>query len=375
MTISALFMLGVILGGLGLTLLLLGMRASRHRPAGVLTGYVRWERWCYRWRSQPYRHSGRLMQQLFDASPDPVAVISERGVYLTCNQAFAHMLGGPQCTVAQICGTRPVAWSAEDRVAFWASQEQQVLNSGLPVCYEDYFSTPDGTVRWLEITKSPCNGPEYAERAVLIVGRDITERKHTEQQLADAIMDLHTLSYFDCVTRIANRRHFEEQLHQQWRTHQRNQRSLALLLIDIDYFKAYNDRYGHQQGDCGLQAFAEVLTHSLWRPQDLVARYGGEEFVILLPETDERGAEEVARRIQINLRQADIPHSASDINGHLTCSIGIAAMQPSPLVHCSELVQQADLALYQAKSLGRNRICVTGETAHSVKVELQDDTQ
>ncbi|MCK9173288.1 MAG: GGDEF domain-containing protein, partial [Desulfuromonas thiophila] len=129
-------------------------------------------------------------------------------------------------------------------------------------------------------------------------------------------------------------------------------------MIDIDHFKAYNDRLGHPQGDLCLQEVARLLQQSCLRPADLVCRYGGEEFAILLPDTSEINALQVARRIQQQLRQSALPHPTSP-SGHLSLSIGLCCLVPEPQ-HCwQELIDCADHRLYQAKAAGRDCICAS----------------
>jgi sigma-B regulation protein RsbU (phosphoserine phosphatase) len=131
-----------------------------------------------------------------------------------------------------------------------------------------------------------------------------------------------------------------------------------LLLFDIDYFKRYNDRYGHQVGDDCLKAIAQALEQTLYRPADLVARYGGEEFVAILPNTDLNGAIIVAEQIRSAIANLEIPHQNSDISDIVTASIGVTSLIPSPKQKSSTLIKQADVALYSAKQKGRNRTVV-----------------
>ncbi len=162
---------------------------------------------------------------------------------------------------------------------------------------------------------------------------------------------------YDGLTKIPNRRAFDDTLRRHELQARRENTDLALLLIDLDYFKAYNDHYGHVAGDSCLVQFAEMLANSLLRPIDFVARYGGEEFVVILPKTSVEGAEEVAERIQRNLELLAIAHEKSQISSRVTASIGIA-ISPSGEVMADLLLERADQALYQAKNDGRNRFVV-----------------
>lgn len=168
---------------------------------------------------------------------------------------------------------------------------------------------------------------------------------------------LERISLIDGLTGIANRRHFDQTLEKEWRRALRHRDILSLALIDIDFFKKYNDYYGHLAGDECLQKVGSILTESLKRASDLGARYGGEEFVILLPSTAKAGALTVTERIRSNVEELRISHEMSKVAKHVTVSIGVAAIRPELDKVPSELIRQADSALYQAKNAGRNRVC------------------
>lgn len=175
------------------------------------------------------------------------------------------------------------------------------------------------------------------------------------QQLQLANQQLQNLAMVDKLTQIANRRCFDEILNQEWHRLVREKRPLSLLLCDIDYFKQYNDTYGHPQGDICLQQVAQALQQGVQRSIDLVARYGGEEFVVILPHTDQEGALEVAQKIQDVLEQFNLPHRSSNVADRVTTSIGICSLIPTVERFPLDLINAADHALYQAKTLGRNR--------------------
>jgi len=169
------------------------------------------------------------------------------------------------------------------------------------------------------------------------------------------------LANFDSLTQIANRLKFDGHLTKQWKQMVREQSSLAILLCDIDYFKQYNDTYGHVMGDGCLKKVARALNETLSRPTDLVARYGGEEFAAVLPQTGEEGALRVAERMQMAIAHLEIPHASSSINPYVTVSIGIASAIPQPQRSPASLVDEADQFLYRAKQQGRNRIVYRGK--------------
>ncbi len=174
--------------------------------------------------------------------------------------------------------------------------------------------------------------------------------------------ELTRLSNLDGLTNIANRRRFDEEYEQGWHEAQRKQLPLSLIMVDIDYFKQFNDAYGHQVGDECLQKVAKALEKSVIRNADLVARFGGEEFVLILPNTDSKGAITIAQTILDNVKQLDIEHRLSGVAQVLTTSLGIATLTPVKNDVLSTLITQADQALYQAKETGRDRWVLFKET-------------
>ncbi|MFW5666165.1 MAG: diguanylate cyclase domain-containing protein [Coleofasciculus sp.] len=167
---------------------------------------------------------------------------------------------------------------------------------------------------------------------------------------------LQKLVKIDSLTGIANRRRFDQALAEELICSRRNLTPLSLILCDIDFFKAYNDTYGHWVGDNCLKEVAEAICQAAQRPSDLVARYGGEEFVVILSHTDNPGAFIVAQKIRYQMDKLKRPHAKSPIHPWVTLSLGIATTTPSHQLSSSELVQLADRALYKAKALGRDRI-------------------
>jgi diguanylate cyclase (GGDEF)-like protein len=180
-------------------------------------------------------------------------------------------------------------------------------------------------------------------------------------RVREIIGELHRLSALDGLTGIANRRAFNQALEREWLRAKRKQAAVSLLLVDVDYFKQYNDCYGHQAGDDCLRNIANAMSLAVQRPTDLVARYGGEEFVVLLPDTDATGAGRVAEKLQRTMAALAIPHQASATRDIVSMSIGVCTMTPGKGVSSQRLVACADRALYRAKALGRNRIEFTRE--------------
>jgi diguanylate cyclase (GGDEF)-like protein len=177
------------------------------------------------------------------------------------------------------------------------------------------------------------------------------------QELTQVNRELQKLAHSDGLTKTANRRHFDTVIKREWQRLSREQQPLALMLCDVDYFKRYNDTYGHQAGDQCLQYVAQVLVQTIRRPADLVARYGGEEFALILPTTSIEGAVCIAENIHAYLQELALPHKSSPV-GRITISIGIAATIPSIKSSPKDLLKAADQALYNSKANGRNSFSI-----------------
>ncbi len=200
------------------------------------------------------------------------------------------------------------------------------------------------------------NSITQKSRDLEVILQAITE--HSDQldlQWLNRYVETENAANTDALTGLANRRVFDQSIVQEWARARRNQQPLALIVCDIDFFKKYNDNYGHQQGDYCLRQVALALKGAVQRVEDLVARYGGEEFIVLLPNTDLAGALEIAQHIAKRLHEANIPHEYSAISDRITISMGVCAMIPSDSDN-SRLFATADHLLYQAKNDGRNRI-------------------
>lgn len=178
---------------------------------------------------------------------------------------------------------------------------------------------------------------------------EMNERRREERELQ-------RLSYLDGLTGISNRRFFDEYLDREWRRAIRGAYPLSLIICDIDYFKKYNDKHGHLNGDNCMKKVATALRGCLKRSADMVARYGGEEFAVILPDTDFQGAAVVAEALRKNVEELKILHSASPISLYVTISVGVATMVPDKCTPRENIINLADQALYQAKEEGRNRV-------------------
>lgn len=214
----------------------------------------------------------------------------------------------------------------------------------------------DGSYVWLEINPRLYHAPDSGAPAGFVnVARDVSWRKAREEELQRAFEDAKHLASTDSLTGVANRRHFDLVLEREWLRAAREQTKLSLLLMDVDFFKPYNDIYGHLTGDACLRSIADAVQLALKRPADLLARYGGEELVVILPSTDSDGALQIAEHIRYGIEDLDIPHTGNAGN-RVTISIGCATLVPLPGSAPAALMLAADRALYQAKSFGRNRV-------------------
>ncbi len=182
------------------------------------------------------------------------------------------------------------------------------------------------------------------------------ELRKLKQELERSNAQLKHLSSIDGLTGVANRRYFDERLVEETQRGLRERTNLAVVLLDIDHFKPYNDNYGHQMGDICLREVAQALSHTLRRPTDFIARYGGEEFVAILPVTDLDGARIVAESLRAAVDTLGLTHEYSKMSDHVTVSVGYAALVPLSMEDGTLLVSAADQALYDAKRAGKNRI-------------------
>lgn len=231
---------------------------------------------------------------------------------------------------------------------------QKVLDASITECISDSNNEAEIMIRI---------------RSVLSLKYEIKRRKALERNLNDMARQLeHTnnmlqlISSQDGLTGIANRRYFDHFLSNEWRRAMRNGSTVSLLMIDIDFFKAYNDIYGHLQGDECLKKIALEIQKTLKRSGDIAARYGGEEFAVVLPGTDLKGALLIAKLINENVIALDIKHKGSTIMDCVTISIGVASEIPNKEESYEDLIKKADLALYKAKNKGRNKIVCWDET-------------
>lgn len=219
----------------------------------------------------------------------------------------------------------------------------------IPIIFVTAMRSAEDEAKGLEL-----GAIDYITKPVTPIIVKMRVRNHMElKRHRDILADL---SLMDGLTGIANRRRFDEALEKEWRRAARSRSSVAIIMIDIDFFKNFNDHYGHGAGDDCLKKVARALTGAPKRPGDLVARYGGEEFVALLPETSMPAALGIAERMRQAILDLAIPHAYSDAAERVSISLGVAAATPGPDDDAENLVKIADKFLYQAKQTGRNKV-------------------
>ena len=307
------------------------------------------------------------IRQLMEHLVVPAFVLDDQGRVVIWNKACERLTGVP---AAEVLDTRDhwrgfyatPRFCLADILALRRAEELPDLypahtvhnDSSLGLRAEIWCVMPRVNKRlYLVVDAGPIYDGDGKLIAVIETLRDVTEQK-----LAQAA--LQRLAIKDGLTGIANRRSFDETFEAEWLRAQREQLSLSLLIADIDYFKRYNDAYGHLKGDECLKRVAATIDDQSHRPQDLTARYGGEEFAIILPNTDRNGAGPVAERVREAVCALEIPHADSDVGQSVTLSIGVASMIPRVGLGPETLIAAADRALYAAKRGGRNRIVSAG---------------
>lgn len=272
----------------------------------------------------------------------------------------------------------PILYSTTDEPCFrtaYVSQYQQgrvraiedIYAAGLGQCHVELLATfqvranlvvpiLQGKQLWGLLIAHHCSGPRHWQQLEIELLSHLATQAGIAIQQSDLYQQLQQQAIMDGLTQVANRRHFDEYWTQQWQQMARTKQPLSLILCDIDFFKRYNDTYGHPQGDCCLQQVAEALHRAVTRPGDLVARYGGEEFAVILPDTPAEGGLEVAKRMQAAIQALQISHQHSQAGQYVSLSIGVSSAIPESRMDAAILLKTADQALYQAKEQGRNQV-------------------
>ena len=223
--------------------------------------------------------------------------------------------------------------------------------SGIPVVFTTGLKDEDDEAKGLEHDVADYITKPFNPKIVPLRVRNLIK-------IINQMRAIERLSRIDQLSNIPNRRYFVERIEADWGSSIRKFQPLSILILDIDFFKKYNDTYGHQQGDNAIRETARILTGSLNRPGDFAARYGGEEFVVLLPDTDQAGAMQIAERIRSNIEASEIPkHESTSETTKITVSIGVNTIVPRSSDSMDLFISRADNALYASKQNGRN--CVS----------------
>ncbi|MCE5252263.1 diguanylate cyclase [bacterium] len=327
-------------------------------------------------KEEVLRFQKTLLESQTEASIDGILVVSGNGKLISANKRFTEMWKIPRRIIDD--GSREKA----EQLLYKKMADSGMVTGRLDHlrkhCEEsDRFEIELKDGRVFDSYTAPVMNQEGDCYGRVWFYRDITSQKLHEKALEDetehrkaherelekltrnleeANKKLHEISIRDGLTGIPNRRFFDDVYQTEWRRAARDKEPVSLLMIDIDYFKRFNDTYGHLRGDECLREVARAIEQTVNRSGDFVARYGGEEFVVLLPGTKEKGAQKVAEAIQSRLRDMAIEHQESDIGKFVTVSIGISVVFPGRVTDPVSLIKASDDALYDAKSHGRNLI-------------------
>lgn len=320
-------------------------------------------------------HTSMTLNTILNGILDAIITTDEHGIIQSANPAAVHMFGYEPNDFIGMSVNQLFHSEIETQTALQGGECIRALRGELlGLSREVAAINKAGVVFPVELGVNEIqveNKPFYTG-----IIRDISIRKEQEKlvqttmanlelaqqetlainiKLEQANQELQKAAYLDGLTGLYNRRFFDASLSTEWQRNQRGKTPLALLMLDVDFFKRYNDGYGHLMGDDCLKRVASIVQRCVKRPGDMVARYGGEEFAVILPATDIPGAIQVAESILQSVREAGLIHAFSDVAAIVTVSCGVAALTPQPGFRAEALVLAADQALYQAKENGRNR--------------------
>lgn len=294
-----------------------------------------------------------LMAQAFEQTMQGMILTDATGAILYVNPAFTQTTG---YVANEVIGRNPsILQSGKHDREYYRSMWRAVEETG-QWQGEIWNRRKNGDIyiEWLNI--SSIRGADGKIGNFCAVFSDITERVKEEYKLKAENRKLEQLAMVDALTGVANRRSFDYMLTKEWARGTRSGQALSILFIDIDYFKLYNDLYGHQQGDDALRMVASLLSGGLEKSGGFLARYGGEEFAVILPETPLEAAVWVGHHLRERIVSAKLPHKGSCIGTCITISVGCSSMVPAEDAGPGDLVEAADKALYVAKEKGRNRV-------------------
>ena len=294
--------------------------------------------------------TGSYNRMLFEKTVIGLALCRMNGDLVDVNIAYSELLGRSidETLALTYWQITPEKYASQEK-----SQLESLEKTGKYGPYEKEYIHADGHLIPVRLSGQivEIDGENYIWSSV----EDISDRKQAEEKLACLYKEMEQLSFQDGLTGIANRRMFDLALDKEWKRAQRDRTPLTLILLDIDHFKQYNDYYGHLQGDECLKQIAKALNGVSKRAIDLIGRYGGEEFFLLLPETNEIQAVQLAEQCFSAIKQQKLLHATSTVSDVVTVSAGIHTTIPLEEFQSSTLIEAADKLLYQAKQKGRNR--------------------
>jgi two-component system cell cycle response regulator len=296
-----------------------------------------------------------LLAKVIENTLQAIIITDEDNKIIFANDAFINHTGYEW---SELIGQTPrILKSGRQDNQFYADLWKTLIETG-QWQGELWNRDKHGRLYYQILNISAVKGEDGLTTNYVAISSDITQQKLEQQKLEEVNEMLQQLSSIDGLTSIANRRYFDDRLEREWRRAIRKQMTLSLIMIDIDYFKAFNDTYGHLSGDECIKNVAQVLNTSINRAGDLAARFGGEEFIVLLPDTELEGAIRIASIIRSTVEGLQIKHAGSSINSFVTVSLGVASIKPTTEGLAKDLINAADQALYQAKEKGRNRVSV-----------------
>lgn len=288
----------------------------------------------------------KIYAEVFANTTEGIMITDKSGIIQSVNPAFEEITG---YSSIEANGKNPRFLQSGKHEEIFYKSMWDFLNEIGAWRGEIWNKRKNGEIYPQEMTINAIKNEEGKTTQYACIFSDITKRKETEEVLRK-------LSSLDGLTGLANRRTFDNTLNDEWHRALRTKNHFSLIMVDIDFFKKFNDQYGHQAGDKCLKDVARKMKDAVKRPGDLVARYGGEEFVVVLPMTDKKNAFTIAEHMRKDVESLKIPHELSKPGKFITISLGVATVTPKFEYSQSELLEEADKALYMAKREGRNKV-------------------
>ncbi|WP_016957645.1 sensor domain-containing diguanylate cyclase [Catenovulum agarivorans] len=298
----------------------------------------------------------QLLQNIIDSIDDLVFVKDKNFKYIACNQAFCDFVGKEY---NQVVGSFDEDLFPDPKVVEWFREwDAKLFEQDAAQQTEEWCTLPDGSKVLFDTVKYPFKDEDGQTIALVGISRDITEKKRCLEKIELLNQKLLYTSNHDVVTKIHNRRYFNETFEVTFMDAMISQVQVGVLLIDIDYFKQYNDRYGHLSGDDCLLRIAQTLDEVFCEHESIVARFGGDEFIVALSRITEADIEKLTKKCHQAVAELNLSNSASLIDDFITLTIGAYTAVPDSCDTVFSFIESADKALYQAKKLGRNQSVV-----------------